>query len=575
MGGWDTPPTAEELSHSARGVPGRHGPVKILPVDPWTTPPTKEEMATANAAPQVDGAETFVNRAVNQIPLGNTLVNAVSSGLEQLNQPEPGVLLTAKAKAEMRARGIPFEEPPAEPGMLERYRGVRDSRLARTEAGAQQNPIAAKLGTTLGLATNLANPLAPVFKAGKAPALIQKVIAAGKTGMAYGGLGGLTDGRADLTKGEYGQALLDTGLGAGIGGLAGAGLGTAVELAAPYASKLLEKLGISAGRRVLNGGSDMNLAGKNPVSDEAVKVAREQGAIIANGTTAGTATRLATKSEEAGDLYAEILQKLEDAGVSGPEAKAISDKLLASAAEKELVTTAAGKKVPRALLSEALNVEGVAGGGQHPRLRLGQAELLKRDAQAAARSEYARQGPNIPLGDAKKEIASTYRQAVEDAIAEAASKAPKGSPIHQLAEDFLPVKRTTGGLIEARNAAKRGAAKKSNRNAFGLPEKTAIAQAAATLNPIEWVKAIVGASGHALLNDRVPSTIAAGTLDLARALQSGAATSGIARTVGHTEGRDASRDPHVINIVGEMTDEEKRYYDEHIKPMIEALRTKR
>ncbi|HET9554351.1 MAG TPA: hypothetical protein VFP50_15420 [Anaeromyxobacteraceae bacterium] len=103
------------------------------------------------------------------------------------------------------------------------------------------------------------------------------------------------------------------------------------------------------------------------------------------------------------------------------------------------------------------------------RLGLTQAENIKRSLQDAARKEYTRIGGNTDLGQAKKEAAALLRQAVEDAVDQQAGKAPEA------AAAFQPAKQRTGELIEALNAAEKGAARYANRKTIGLQDAVAMA----------------------------------------------------------------------------------------------------
>lgn len=189
--------------------------------------------------PKVGAGETFLNRAVNALPGGRPIVDTLStavmegsraagkiapglsralSGLPVVGQfapaAESGVSLTPKAKAELEAMGSPEAPRPPEPGLLDTYRDMRDTRSQRTAAGSKQNPWAGRAGALTGFGLSLVAPLPKSSVAG------WKGSAA--TGAGYGALAGLTDGKADLTRGEFGQALVDTAEGAALGGAMGA-----------------------------------------------------------------------------------------------------------------------------------------------------------------------------------------------------------------------------------------------------------------------------------------------------------------------------------------------------------------
>lgn len=173
--------------------------------------------------PKVGAGETFVNRAVNAIPLAGRLTDAISTGVMQgakaLGVGESGVKFTPQAQAELDAMGVERLPESTIPGAVETYRKMRDTRAGRTAAGSQQNPWAGRLGTLTGVGLSLLAPLPKAPGAG--------VGSSAATGVGYGALGGLTEGKADLTRGEVGQAIEDTvegGLVGGALGLAGHGL---------------------------------------------------------------------------------------------------------------------------------------------------------------------------------------------------------------------------------------------------------------------------------------------------------------------------------------------------------------
>lgn len=175
--------------------------------------------------PKVGSGETFINRAVNMVPAGRPIVDALSTavmqGAKALGVGESGVKFTPQAQAELDAQGVQ-RQPNAIPGMVDTYRDMRDTRALRTEAGSKQNPWAGRAGALTGFGLSL---LAP---GPKAPLAGWKGSAA--TGAGYGALAGLTDGKADLTRGEFGQALEDTVEGAALGGALGAAGHGLVEL---------------------------------------------------------------------------------------------------------------------------------------------------------------------------------------------------------------------------------------------------------------------------------------------------------------------------------------------------------
>jgi hypothetical protein len=289
----------------------------------------------------------------------------------------------------------------------------------------------------------------------------------------YGGIQGLGDSNADLTalkSGDALDALKDAGIGAGVNVL-GTGAGHAAGKLLPMALRAtrtgLENLAIRTGRRVLNGGADLRNGLREVVSDDAVREALDAGAIRFGSTTEKAAQRLDTHSDALGKTYQGILDELEAKGVAGPEAKKIADQLLKRAAEDELAS-GADKSVARKFMREAQNAENIA--DPSGRIPLNRAEAIKRRLQSEAQSEYGKMGGSKPLGAAKKEVGSVYRQSIEDAVDDAAQGLPAGSDVRELADSFVPVKRRLAKSLEALEAAEKGANKAAGRNAIGLRE---------------------------------------------------------------------------------------------------------
>jgi hypothetical protein len=170
--------------------------------------------------PKVGSAETTVNRSLGWIPGANRLTDAISAmALEAGSSGGVRATLTPGARAELQAMG---EDVPEDPGLVDRYREVRDRRAMRTEAGAKQHPWAARFGDALGLGLSIMAPLPKASGAGLGAAV--------KTGAGYGAFQGLTEGGADLTRGEFIEGAADTLKGAAFGGGLGAGLHGAMRL---------------------------------------------------------------------------------------------------------------------------------------------------------------------------------------------------------------------------------------------------------------------------------------------------------------------------------------------------------
>ena len=175
-------------------------------------------------APNVGPWETWVNKTLAAVPGARPAADALAAGTLQgfklFGLGGERAQLTPQARATLEAHGTPVPTPQeAIPGPVVTYRQVRDTRKARTEAGAQQNPTAANLGTATGVGLTL---LAPLPKANLGASLAGRLGSGAVTGAGYGALAGLTEGDADLTRGEWKRAALETALGGGIGAAGGA-----------------------------------------------------------------------------------------------------------------------------------------------------------------------------------------------------------------------------------------------------------------------------------------------------------------------------------------------------------------
>lgn len=496
----------------------------------------------AKSAPEVGPGETALNDMADTLPVGRELVNALSAvGMQHLKHVEgvgePGARLTPQAKEEMRLRGIEVpEEKSAIPGLVDSYRQARDTRDVRTAAGDAQNPPAAMLGKVGGLALSLAAPL-PKVAVGQGAA--GRVLSNALTGAAYGGVNGAANSKGDLLKGEVGQVASDAlgaggiqdaysaakdghvgdallkllGSGALGGGAAGGALGLASEGlrksgVTQMVADWIRGKAIDKGRKVLTNGADQ-LSSRQPISEAAVEEAIRSGAIKPFGTNQGAAERLDDLRKATGGQYAEIVKRLEAGGVEGPEARAIADQLLQKGAAREPLS-GADKSIPNAYLAEAQNAEAVSMG--KPKLGLSQSEAIKRDL--AEKAHYGRV-EETPLNRARKDMASVYRQATEDAIDAAVAKAQPGSEVSTLGSQFEPVKRRLGSIIEASDAANRGAARGAQRGAgsdFGIK---ASAAALAANQPM----LIPAAMASKFTRARLPSTMASAGISLSDLLR--------------------------------------------------------
>jgi hypothetical protein len=251
---------------------------------------------------------------------------------------------------------------------------------------------------------------------------------------------------------------------AAIGQAVGASLGVAAKSAAGPVGRWLESVGLKQGRRVLTGGADP-LAVKKPIADAAVAAAFDKGAIAPGRTTQYAADVLNEARGASAKELGALLDELEAKGVKGPDALALARSLRAKAADLE--ANSAGTGAPELYRKMADEIEqkipaysSGAPGPASPELELNQAESIKRSLQEKARYDRV-QGDKIIEG-ARKDIASTVRQGVEDSITRQSVLAPKE------AARFVPLKEELGNLIEASNAANKGAAQAARRNAFSL-----------------------------------------------------------------------------------------------------------
>lgn len=390
----------------------------------------------------------------------------------------------------------------ASPGksLLELYRRNRDVARAHDDEAKLANPGYFRTGEVGGgVLTGLAVP-GGASLGGMAGA-----------GALLGGVEALGDSRADLTSGDgrqYARAALDTGLGAAAGALGGAGGFAAGKLAAPLlrtGGQSLRNLATNVGRKVLLPGGTDSLTRNRALAPEVVQEALNAGAIVPFGTTAGAAKRLDTAAMHSGAAYASIIEELEKRGVRGPEAQSLAVELLRRAEGLESQTMDDG--LPKAFREAAEKTVQRAGGEE--RLGLSQAEGLKRSLQDMAR--YGKR-EETPLNEVRREIASMYRHGVEDSIESAARAAGPNSDVAELASGFVPVKQKTGRLIEARDAAERGADKTAQRAALSLPEWLTLLSggglSAGMGSTVPTLGTVGSVAGLRLLRTRGPSTIA-------------------------------------------------------------------
>lgn len=327
--------------------------------------------------------------------------------------------------------------------------------------------------------------------------------AAVKGGAVLGAAAGLGGSKADLSDGVTASDVGETGFDTVAGGLLGAGagaLGHGIGKAAPMllrgGRRMGEWVAEKTGRRALLAGAD-SLSKKDAIPADVVLEAVKSGGIVPFGTTTGAFKRLKVKAETAGKVYGEIVDELHRMGVEGPDVDTIAKRLLSEA--REAGPNTLDDRIPKAFMKARRLVRAKAGGDK---LELPQAESLKRSAQDQA---FYGRVEDTPLNNAHKRIAAILRRANEESI-EAAGAANPGTQIAEHAESFIPVKNKLGRLIEARDAAKRGAARASQRSTFGLPDYlAALGGLQSTGDPMS---AMLMGAGMSALRSRGPSTAA-------------------------------------------------------------------
>lgn len=453
--------------------------------------------------------------------LGAVGRQALSGFLKQGSDEAAGALAGAATDVlpGARYRMLDGTERPVS-GRGDIYRAVRDTERERLRIAEAQHPVTSFLA-------NMAGDLGSdaVLRALGVPVTSNAYQAA------VGGLSGLLGNDAELTgegrtPASMASAGASTAVGAGLGALAPV-VGRQAMRAAPglaaRARQALEDRAIAQGRRVLLSGADA-LAGNKELRADSVREALESDAIRMFGTTQDAYRNLEALVAEREIIYSDILNRLEAAGVQGPEAKAIADELMGRY-QKALDVSGADESIPNIYKSEAEAVQrrprpgfvmGEGGGTTGARglaLGLNQAEGIKRDLQDKARWERLRE---TGLDRAKQEASRVFRRAIEDTIEAAGEAAPPGSEVAQLAEEFLPVKQQLSRTLDARNAAERGATAAAKRRGFSLTDNIhGAAAAAATGNPFY---AVAAGMGNNLLRTRGTSTFARGAYDASKAV---------------------------------------------------------
>lgn len=408
-----------------------------------------------------------------------------------------------------------------------RYAAHLEANQGQGQETQRAHPYAASLLQGVGaVPTMLAAPQSSAPVAG----LLGRVAAGAKAAAPVGAAYAAGDAPAGATPGEV---LSRAGLGAGTAAGVGAAIPVLVAAADPVAKKF-QKVAIEQGRKALSG-IGTPLSARKPIPEAAVQQALDTGAIRPLGTVGGTAQRLEAYAEKLGEQYAAILKELEARGVTGPDAVVLAKELQARAAEG--LENSLGSSRP-GMLSEAADEllakvgaappkaahghghgrgapakpEGLVDPYGRPipsappapkdtRLKLGQAEEIKRGLQAEARREYDKiTRQYTTAGETKKELAATMRGAIEDAVQQQAGLAPEE------AAAFEPVKAKVANALAALRVAEEGAARAARRKPISLTSTIAgSAIGAGSGNP--WL-GLVGALGHGVVDARLASTLA-------------------------------------------------------------------
>lgn len=430
-------------------------------------PPGDPETHGRELARPVGQAETFAIHGANALPMGRPVVSAgaalVSQAARLLGVGQPSAKWGPAAYDLADELGVALPEPQsAIGGPVDEYRRIRDERDVRGDVGAEEHPWTARAGTGTGI---LATAMVPASAAVRGQQSLGRTMG---TGSLLGGAQAAGDSRADLTRGEVGRQLLDTGIGS-VFGAAGGAVGHAAARAAPAiiarVRDILQERAMNAGRRALLGGAD-SLSGRRPIPDEVVQEALDTGAIRIGGSTQGTAKRLATERARTGEEYGAVLDALEELGVQGPRAWQIADRLRDAALQGTHTTTQ--DQVPRAFrrMADTIQSRGMVGVGDDAgALGLRQAEALKRSAQDVPNYKRLMQNSS-EVNEANKRIASIIREANEEAVDAAGQR--MGGEVAELADAFVPLKTRLGRLIEASDAADRGAAAAGRRSGSSL-----------------------------------------------------------------------------------------------------------
>lgn len=485
------------------------------------------------------------------------------------------------------------------------YRVPRDREREIERGGREHHPFTAFLSNMAG---DIASDAALNF--------MGVPVASTPYQVASGALSGLLGSDAELSTddvkpGAVASAAGSTALGAGLGYVLPK-VGTQVAKALPGAMARLrqglESSALENVKKALTSGSKQ-LANKMPISDAAAREALDSAAVVPFGTTTGTFERLKALADQRGEVYADILARLEKAGVKGPEIEAIAQRLMAES-EDRFKNSGANKAVANAFADEAANIRAIAPpepnsfslvgegpmavtgprlapeprgttpkpsapapssgpvvspplgplpvraapvwtpaateattagrprsmpstptpataalpdnaplvapaaralgeaipGPMASRLPLSQAERIKRVLQKEAK--YGKIEDTL-INEARQEMASIYREGIENAVEDAGKVANPSNELAVLTESFLPVKQQLARTLEAKKAAQAGAAKAAHRMSGGAADVNLFDVAnASQATGAKGIPALALAMAGRLWKERRPSTLA-------------------------------------------------------------------
>lgn len=467
-------PTPEELAELNAGpTPDELAELNGTTPKPAPAPP---EMSLGDKVAKAFGPETIpgtlgrkfgAGAAMGLLPAINGAATAIGGGISD-NLEDLGAVDSAHTTPLRGATG-PLDYLSRTAGAaIDRYRQGRKAMVDDLDASSKAHPA---ISAGSELAGALAVPL-PFGKA-KAAGLVPKLVQGAKVGAAVGGLNALGNSEADIMKpDEWGKLLGDTAEGVGGGAVGGSVLSGVAAKAEPWLQKAAELKAFQGLKpRVALGGLEnkmKELESKSPTGDPLAaqralgRRALDEGIVAPFGTAEGAAKRTEPALEEAGALKRGVLQTIQDqnpsANVSIP---AVASKLeqAGRAAQAEVGSEQLGGH----LLNQSQRLRDTAmrrqAAGLSDYLNLLEAEDSKTRLQKLA--NYARQGP---MEDARKQAASTMRQAVED-------EAERVAGPDEL-DVFKAAKAKYGQLADLSEIGEYGA-KRAARNGSGLASEIA------------------------------------------------------------------------------------------------------